>query len=91
MGNGVLEKSRTAGRLCQLLTPGLEDIVEGDDQISVERLQGILQEFDKSLEWVWKESAEVDRERALSMLRDLKKVSTTLLSNDRLLLTIFFH
>ena len=73
-GNAILEKSRLTGRIGQFLSPGLEDIVEGDDKVPSERLRAIIQEYIDSLEWVWKESAETDKERALSMLRDLERV-----------------
>jgi len=35
----------------------------------VEKLLAVFQEFRLELEWVWKESAEVERLRALEMLR----------------------
>ena len=74
MGNSVIEKSRMTGRLSQLSAPGLDDIVEGDDSVPLERLRGIVEDHVKSFEWVWKEPIKNDKERALSMLRDLAKV-----------------
>jgi salicylate hydroxylase len=74
MGNLAAEKSRTSGRLCQFSVPELEDIVEGDTQVPLERLVGITQKMTTLLEWVWKESAVVEKERALAMLRSLEAV-----------------
>ncbi|PPR04128.1 hypothetical protein CVT26_001320 [Gymnopilus dilepis] len=76
IGNGVIEKSRVTGRLVQLSAPGLEDIAEGDEKVSIDRLRGIVEEHMKSFEWVWKEPIKDDRERALLMLSDLEKVRT---------------
>ena len=77
IGNGVIEKSRVTGRLVQLSAPGLEDIAEGDEKVSIDRLRGIVEEHMKSFEWVWKEPIKYDRERALVMLKDLEKVRTS--------------
>ena len=77
IGNGVIEKSRVTGRLVQLSAPGLEDIAEGDEKVSIDRLRGIVEEHMKSFEWVWKEPIKDDRERALVMLKDLEKVRTS--------------
>ncbi|KDR79470.1 hypothetical protein GALMADRAFT_1241914 [Galerina marginata CBS 339.88] len=75
--NLVAEKSRKSGRLCQLHAPGLEDVREGDSDVPLEKLEGVYQQFSSELEWVWKESAEVDRARALAMLRSLEVVDAT--------------
>lgn len=68
MANQVLERSLVSGRLCQLVTPGFESVIEGQE-VPLENLIAVFQHFSKDLEWVWNESADVDRMRALDMLR----------------------
>ncbi|KAF4609568.1 hypothetical protein D9613_012306 [Agrocybe pediades] len=68
IGNMALEKSRRCGNLCQLLGPGFGNVKDGDANLPRWKLLRITKGYDKELEWVWKESADIDRARALAML-----------------------
>jgi len=70
----ALEKSRRCGNLCQLLGPGFEKVKDGDPTLPRWKLLKITKGYDKELEWVWKESADVDRARALAMLSSSHEV-----------------
>ena len=69
MGNRVLQASRKAGMLCELVAPGFEEVMEGDTGIPLEKLEELFEMVGKDWDWVWKESAEDHRRRALEMLR----------------------
>ncbi|KAF9560792.1 salicylate hydroxylase [Agrocybe pediades] len=71
VGNTALEKSRLCGILCQLLGPRFEDVREGDADVPMEKLQELFKQFREELEWVWRDSAEVERLRALEMLQQM--------------------
>jgi salicylate hydroxylase len=75
MGNRVLEASRKAGQLSELVAPGFEEVMEGETGVPLEKLVELLKVLCKDWEWVWKESAEDDRKRALELLR-LSEVAT---------------
>ncbi|KJA14751.1 hypothetical protein HYPSUDRAFT_92215 [Hypholoma sublateritium FD-334 SS-4] len=68
VGNHVLQEARNVGRLTQLVAPGFEDVVEGDADVPLEKLHDLFDEMDRRWEWVWKESAEDDRRKAVEML-----------------------
>lgn len=68
VGNHVLQEARNVGRLTQLIAPGFEDVVEGDADVPLEKLHDLFDEMDRKWEWVWKESAEDDRRKAVEML-----------------------
>ncbi|KAH9476308.1 Salicylate hydroxylase [Psilocybe cubensis] len=68
-GKRLTERSRLGGQLCQLVAPGFEDVHEGDNSVPREKLLNLVRQFDRELEFVWKESAEEDKRRALDMLR----------------------
>ncbi|KAF8964494.1 salicylate hydroxylase, partial [Flammula alnicola] len=67
-GNRVLNEARYAGQLTQLLGPGFEEVVEGDTEVPLQKLRDLFDHFSQRWEWVWKESAEDDRRRAVEML-----------------------
>ncbi|PPQ78461.1 hypothetical protein CVT25_011856 [Psilocybe cyanescens] len=67
-GKWLTERSSYSGKLCRLMAPGFEEVLEGDSTVPHERLVDIVKGFSKELEFVWKESAEEDRMRALKML-----------------------
>ncbi|KIM41411.1 hypothetical protein M413DRAFT_18946 [Hebeloma cylindrosporum] len=69
LGNRVLAGSRTAGLLCQLVAPGLEDVVEGDRDVPREKLLEVFGMVGREWAWTWEENVEDDRRRALDMLR----------------------
>ena len=69
MGNRVLEASRKAGLLSDLVAPGFEEVTEGDTGVPLEKLVELFEVLSKDWDWVWKESAEDDKRRALEMLR----------------------
>ncbi|KAF9044144.1 salicylate hydroxylase [Panaeolus papilionaceus] len=66
-GNKVLEGSRQSGRLTQLVAPGLDNVKEGDT-VAHEKLVEVADALAALWDWVWLESAEGDRQRALEML-----------------------
>ncbi|PPQ64966.1 hypothetical protein CVT24_008154 [Panaeolus cyanescens] len=66
-GNKVLEGSRQSGMLQELVAPGLENVKEGDT-VAHEKLLEVADALAALWGWVWLESAEGDRKRALAML-----------------------
>ncbi len=42
--------------------------MEGDASVPLEKLHSLFDEMDRKWEWVWKESAEDDRQKAVEML-----------------------
>lgn len=68
VGNRVLQEARNVGRLTQLVAPGFENVMEGDASVPLEKLHSLFDEMDRKWEWVWKESAEDDRQKAVEML-----------------------
>jgi len=69
MGNHALEASRKAGMLSELVAPGFEEVVEGDTGVPLEKLEKLFEVLGNDWDWVWKESVEDDRRKALEMLR----------------------
>ncbi|KIM41421.1 hypothetical protein M413DRAFT_445432 [Hebeloma cylindrosporum] len=69
MGNHVLKASQETGMLCELVAPGFEEVKEGDTEVPLEKLAELFELVGKNWDWVWKESAEDGRRRALEMLR----------------------
>ncbi|KAF8964497.1 salicylate hydroxylase [Flammula alnicola] len=67
-GNRVLQGSILSGRLADLVSPGFENVKEGDTDVPLEKLQELAGLMGKEWDWVWKSSAEGDRKRALEML-----------------------
>ncbi|KAF9471974.1 salicylate hydroxylase [Pholiota conissans] len=67
-GNRVLEASRISGLVSQLVAPGFEEVGEGDEGVSDEMLQDLIEELSRQWSWTWKESAEDDRRRAMAFL-----------------------
>lgn len=65
--NDVLERARVSGRLFGLASPGFEDVAEGDDSVDLSRLTALMDELEKNWAWIWKDSVEVSRLRALDM------------------------
>ena len=57
------------GKLLDLAFPGLENVQEGDDDVDRGILDAVGNEMSKKWEWVWKDSAEVDKTRALDLLK----------------------
>ena len=48
--------------------PALESYGEGDDDVPAETLGELGMKASKEFEWVWKESVEGDKRRALNMM-----------------------
>ncbi|CAA7270537.1 unnamed protein product [Cyclocybe aegerita] len=71
VANQVLAASCISGKLCGLVAPGFEDVEEGNAHVSFEKLTKLIDDFGKGMEWVWKESAEDDKRRAIEMLESL--------------------
>jgi salicylate hydroxylase len=69
-GNDVLEKSRVSGRLLGLASPGFEDVTEGDSGVCLERLRAMMDELGENWAWLWKDSMDGSRLRALEMLAE---------------------
>lgn len=75
--NRVVELSRLAGRLCQINTPGFEDVTE-HATVEFDRLRKLVDTIAKNWEWSWAESAEDEKDRAIEMLAlNFTKESTT--------------
>lgn len=66
-GNEVLERSRKSGLLCELNAPGFEDIQEGDTGVPLQKLVKLFDEVEEHWRWT-SGSAEIDKERAMTML-----------------------
>ncbi|KJA15321.1 hypothetical protein HYPSUDRAFT_80542 [Hypholoma sublateritium FD-334 SS-4] len=67
-GNRVLQASIEFGRLLDLVFPDLEGYKEGDDNVPVDILEALGRKASKDWEWIWKDSVEGDRRRALQMM-----------------------
>ncbi|KJA24437.1 hypothetical protein HYPSUDRAFT_53783 [Hypholoma sublateritium FD-334 SS-4] len=67
-GNRALQASIEFGRLLDLDFPDLEGYKEGDDSMPLEILEALGRKASKDLEWVWKNSVEGDKRRALHMM-----------------------
>lgn len=67
-GNNLIEKSRRAGRILQMVTPDYKDAAEGNALIPPEKLVEFFAQYDKELEMFGKGRAEEDKNRALEML-----------------------
>jgi len=65
-GNQAIERARAAGRLCQIASPGFEDVEVGAD-VDAERLRSLVGMMAKNWEWCW-QSAEDDKHLALEMI-----------------------
>jgi salicylate hydroxylase len=66
-GNKVLEASRESGLFCELVAPGLENVVEGDSTLPLSRLVKLFEDVEESWRWA-SQSAETARERAVMMI-----------------------
>ena len=66
-GNKVLEASRTSGLFCELVAPGFENVVEGDNTLPLSKLVKLFDEVEESWSWA-SESAERVREQAVMLL-----------------------
>ena len=73
-GNKVLEASRKSGLFCQLVAPGFENVLEGDNTLSLSKLVKLFDEVEESWRWA-SESAEQVREQAVTMLGQSPVVS----------------
>lgn len=65
--NDILERARVSGRLFGLAGPGFEDVAEGDASVSLSRLTALMDGLAKNWAWIWKDSVEVSKLRALDM------------------------
>ncbi|KAF9471764.1 salicylate hydroxylase [Pholiota conissans] len=68
-GNRALDTAIGCGQLLDLVFPGLEDVNEGDGEVDKKLLETLGKKVSAEWSWVWKESAEDDRGRALDMLQ----------------------
>jgi salicylate hydroxylase len=69
-GNRALEAAIGCGRRLHLIFPGLEHVKEGDSNVDTEVLSALGKELSQAWSWVWKDSAEDDRIRALERLNE---------------------
>lgn len=76
-GNRTLQASLDFGRLLELDFPGMETFKEGDDTMPTELLESLGRTVSKDWEWIWKETAEGDKRRALDMLRATVPVTSS--------------
>ena len=56
------------GRFLDLNFPGLEGYKEGDDGFPIEILEALGKKSSEDWEWIWKDSVEGDRRRAIDMM-----------------------
>lgn len=68
-GNRALDAAINTGKMLDLNFPGLERIQEGDENVDPDLLQAVGKEMSRKWEWVWKDSAEVDKASALESLK----------------------
>ena len=65
--NAILLASRDQGKWCELDHPRFKSVNEGD-MVSKERLDRLCNDISSAWDWIWKTSAESDRQKALDML-----------------------
>jgi salicylate hydroxylase len=53
----VLEASRVAGLVSQVVAPGFEEVKEGDETVSDEKLQALIEDLSRQWEWTEHRSA----------------------------------
>ncbi|KAF9472677.1 salicylate hydroxylase [Pholiota conissans] len=70
IANRVLNLAREAGHITELIAPGFEDVREGDADVPQEKLQILFEGLINKWKWVWNDSAEDDRLRAIAMLEE---------------------
>ncbi|KJA21956.1 hypothetical protein HYPSUDRAFT_67299 [Hypholoma sublateritium FD-334 SS-4] len=68
-GNRALDMAIDMGKFLDLAFPGLENVREGDENVDRSILDAVGYEISRKWEWVWKDSAEVDKARALDLLK----------------------
>jgi len=68
-GNRALHAAIDMGKMLDLVFPGLEHVQEGDENVDREILDAVGKEMSRKWAWVWKDSAEVDKARALDLLK----------------------
>ncbi|KAF8193048.1 salicylate hydroxylase [Pholiota molesta] len=69
-GNRALELAIACGRKLDLIYPGLEHVKAGDADVDKAVLDGLGKALSEEWAWVWKDTVEDDRVRALAMLRE---------------------
>lgn len=65
--NAILLASRDQGKWCELDHPRLKNVSEGDT-VPQDKLDRLGNDISQAWEWVWKTTAEGDRQRAAEML-----------------------
>lgn len=70
-GNDVLERARISGRLFTLTGSDCQDVAEGDTTVYLKRLMELV---GQNWAWIWKDSVEDSRRRALEMLAEGTKL-----------------
>lgn len=68
-GNRELDTAIDMGKYLDLAFPGLENVQEGDENVDRGILDEVGNQISRQWEWVWKDSAEVDKARALDLLK----------------------